>query len=518
MRTNPFATSEFGIFPEVFAAHLYRLHPATLTLIPELAADDVPPSGRADDKDWVVTVELNEGLTWSDGESIDAFDVEYTFEDLARIGNPAEHGWEIKDPNGDADLLSVKALDRYTAEFRFSARPGIERWQLGVATASILPEHYWVFTFADRSFQRQQDSELGFDAPSAGGYRFGDTTGDVWTWVAVEDWWNSGSEYVVHADGSISYQNLRLGITELYGGHTESESIAAWTEGPYASRIEWKRNESALKAVISGDADVSIDSGTSRPSDQITTLVFGKTGSSILNISDRAALSCFIFATDLVSLLTVEAISADNSWLPGGAWSAGNATDPCPGNELERFSEGIKRLRDAGWEWADPPEWGDNFDIHPGAGLMHIDGRPRSLRILAPSEETDPISAVISEWIREWLTDIGFDVTLREGTPTAIDPVDWDLGLVTQSLGIPPVPFVAIDPDVVSNHLRTSSLSMARSTWEITTNHLRDNAQVIPLLRTIIVGEPSASVMLPFTSFVGGNDLGLIATAVRLAE
>ena len=332
MRSNPFAQADTGDFPEVFAAHLYRVLPPTFTLIPELAADDEPPPTVFDGTGWVVTVTLNEGLTWSDGNPIDAFDVQFTFEDLVRFGDPADLGWVVEDPYGTADLVSVTALDDETVKFRFSGHPTIDRWHFGIATASILPEHYWGFTFSTLAEGNEQNADLGLDAPSAGGYRFGSVApDDEWRWEAVDGWWNSGAEYTVFENGAVTYRAPSLEIDETYAGTGAGAQRASWTEGPYAGEVVWfdaGDNAAAGHAVDSGDADLLVggyrpgfslgpplEHGVLLPTTtaRLTSIIYNPSASSFSNAELRRGMPCFISVSFLLENV-LQGVALRSGW------------------------------------------------------------------------------------------------------------------------------------------------------------------------------------------------------------
>ena len=528
MRSNPFAPADGGAFPEVFAAHLYRLLPPSLTLVPELAADDDPPPGFRDRDGWIVSVDLNEGLTWSDGEPIDAFDVEYTFQDLTLLGTPEDLGWAITDPRGSADLISVTAVGRYTVEYRFTERPTVDRWHYGVATASILPEHYWVFTFADQLAGTEANPALGMSAPSAGGYRFDRVVpGGTWMWQAVEGWWNSGAAYTAYANGSVSYRNPTLGIDEVYGGPQDGAVVASWTEGPYARAVAWQPSGRPIEAVTSGRADLftrvplSIEPNPASPSAQVvtpsfvlTSVLFNPEHPALGSAGTRGAVACFVSVAALTQILDGTVADGQRGWLPPDlpGWGNADPTDPCPFAGEARFDMGMIRMRAEGWLWHVEPIFQGGFDIEAGGGLDQPDAPGVTLRVFAPHPDTNPAGATVGVWIEKWLSAVGFDVDLATGSPGQGSA--WDIAVVDMNVGVPPIPLLADRESRPLAHLAAASAADARRIWPLVSADLRASALAIPLFRRAIGDFVSADVSLPYAPIIGGIDPAIVASSM----
>lgn len=544
MRSNPFAPRSDGGFPSVFAAHLYRVLPPTFTLIPALATDDEPPPTEFDGTGWAATVELNRGLTWSDGDPIDAFDVQFTFEDLVRFGDPDEFGWVVEDPRGTADLVSVTALDDYTVRITFSARPTIDRWQFGVATASILPEHYWSFIFSTLAPGNEAEPELGLDAPSAGGYRFGPApAAGEWTWEAVTDWWGSAAEYTVFDSGAVAYRNQRLGIDEVHGGEPTAEVIASWTEGPYAGRIEWRDlgdMNAALFAVSQGRADVVTDgldaalvltpsssvgrALRARGTDgRLRSLVFSPDSVVFSSSTMRIAAACFVQAPFLLDNV-MQGKAVPTGWAPqlARAWSNGEvATDPCPASGTRRAQMGLESMRAAGWSWEVEPVVAEQVGqvVLPGAeGLAHAEDTSTALVIVAPHESVDEKAATTSLWLEKWLEEVGFEVEVVRPAPGAEGPSEWDIAVARADFAVPPLPLLHPSADFDWGHLMASSVTTAREAWTRTVDELAAAALAMPLFTALFDNAVSPDLELPYTETAGGLDAAVIATALRPVE
>jgi len=529
MRSHPFASSDGGAFPREFAAHLFRTLPPTLTLVPELAAEDEPPPAEFDGSSWVIRVQLNNGLTWSDGEPIDAFDVEYTFDEAVRLGAADDLGWAVADPNGPADLLSVTAVDAATVDIRFSGPPGIDRWHFGVATAAILPEHYWLFTFADRAEGRERDSDLGMTAPSAGGYRLDKATADGgWTWAAVDSWWNAGAEYTVYEDGTVVYRNSLLGIDKVYGGPAEGPVAAAWVEGPYAGSIRWQpvakgRSPGTLVPELADlvDGGQGRNSGTPVPAGAIgfvsrmptvTSIVFNPSAPALANPLTRRAIACLLDPSVAADEI-VGAGSVRSGWDSGnGRWHDAAPDDPCMAGEDNRRDIATALLTEAGWSRGDGA-------VAPASetnrGLSHRNGLSAMLILVTPGSAGDPGKAATALWAEMVLEAAGFEVLILEGDATLLDVVEWDLAVVAQSTGPIPRPYLAETIDPAVRHLETGTLAEALAIWAVGRSTITRQALAMPLYALTTVDLVRAALTLPYETAVGGLDPAAMATSIQ---
>lgn len=533
MRANPFAPADTGEYPEVFAARLFRLLPPTFTLIPELAAEDEPPSGFSDGDDWVVEVTLNSGLTWSDRELMDAHDVQFTFDALVQFGDPREHGWAVEDEGGDADLISVRALGEDVVEFRFASRPTIDRWHFGVATASILPQHYWQPVLAAAG-EETTDPLLGLDAPSAGGYRLGGTANGEWTWTAVEDWWNSGAEYTVHDGGAVGYRNPFLGITETWGGAAEGPIVASWVEGPYAGSVVWfdaLESGGAAFAVSQGRADFTVGGfafGHSPRRDatwvisrskHLYSLAYDPSHPALATAALRSGLPCFMFL-DFLTGNVHQGSSIPSGWTPYefSGWADDSRDDPCDVPVGERVAEGVRRMLDAGWTWDVPPSPDGDDEIQDGSGLRHSDGLSKRLTILAPPADFSPLAATTGLWLEGWLDSVGFDARVRTGLVSDASAPGWDIAVVISDAAVPPEPYLADSADFSFAYRSADTIAAASKAWQVDREALTDEVLAVPLYTPNYVDLFSPRVHFPYTRVLGGLDPALIATGTRRAR
>ena len=124
---------------------LYGLAFPSYTVVPNLAADVEPPLGAASGDNWVIDVNLRQGLVWSDGSPITANDVAFTFnavEDLQMGGNwfsllplARDDDPATEENEGAEGLISVEVIDDHTVRYTWSSQPGLAQWQFGAAQA-----------------------------------------------------------------------------------------------------------------------------------------------------------------------------------------------------------------------------------------------------------------------------------------------------------------------------------------------------------------------------------------------
>ena len=124
---------------------------------------------------WTTEVALKQGVTWSDGNDVTADDFAFTANtavELQLTGN-----WpSIVDPEyfGHAEALSANSLKIY-----FKQKPGLARWQFGLAFMPIFSKAYWepVVAEAKQAGEPAEQQKVLYahvpdEEPSAGGVHF----------------------------------------------------------------------------------------------------------------------------------------------------------------------------------------------------------------------------------------------------------------------------------------------------------------------------------------------------------
>ena len=179
-------------------------------------------------------------MKWSDGNEVTADDFVFTAQtakDLQLTGN-----WpSIVDPEF---YDHSEALDPHTLKIYFSKKPGLARWQFGLAFMPIFPKAYWEPVVAEAKQasdvteqQKVLYAHVPDGEPSAGGFVF-----DRWEQGAFAEkdrngeFYFSGSVITQYAGGA--YAEAKPGAYEFSAyGDPGGETSLEYTVGPYAASV-----------------------------------------------------------------------------------------------------------------------------------------------------------------------------------------------------------------------------------------------------------------------------------------
>lgn len=461
-------------------ASLYTFQPPSYTLIPVVAADDAPPSVVADGDNFSVTVTLNQDVTWTDGEVIDANDVVFTYNTVAKYGGLGGNFpdiWPVALPGDDGTvsdgIVSVEAIDDFTVKITFNYDAGLSVWPFSVGAAPIYPEHFWG-PLADAAADAETFyTNSGIGSPNASAFTIAQREpGAFWRNEAITGYWDEGSGYKVYENGAVEY--TRNGVTEVYGGEATGELLADYIEGPFASETVYSLysdQNSAVLALTDGEVDYLLNPlGLQRGLQQLVlaepdlnVIVNQSNGFRYLSFntrkfpmsekSFRQAIACRIDKEFMANTVLGGSAIATNSLVPPGNsfWYNPDLGALCDGqSEQERFESALQILKDAGWTWTVEPAWSeDNRDVLPkGEGMKGPDGTTvQPLTLYAPGPGYDPLRATYSLFIEEWAVDLGIPLQAEPtGFSVIVDKVfaegdavmDWDMYILGWGLGIFP--------------------------------------------------------------------------------
>ena len=466
-------------------AALYTYQGPTYTLVPGIAEDDTPPEPVADGDAWSVTVALRQDVTWSDGEAIDANDVAFTFNTVAKydgLGGNFPFLWPLAaddDPATEEDesnqgVLSVEVVDDYTVKVMFNFEPGLAVWPFQVGTASIFPEHFWgPIVDANDSFEGLY-AESGLGYPNAGAFNSAEREpGAFWRNESIGSaYYDAGAEYVVYDNGTVQYTRPD-GVIEQYGGQASGDPVADYVEGPYADEVVfslYSDQNAAVLALTDGEVDFLMNPlGLQRGLQQLVlsepslnVIVNEQNGYRYLSYnmrkfpmnekSFREAIACRIDKEFMANTVLGGAAIAANSQVPPGNsfWYNPDVAAPCTGlSEQERFEAAVQILRDGGWTWTVDPAWSeDNRDVLPKGEGLALNGQAiQPLTLLAPGPGYDPLRATYSLFIEEWAVDLGiplqaeptgFSVIVDEVFAADEGALEWDMYIL--GWGLTPFP------------------------------------------------------------------------------
>lgn len=461
---------------------LYTYQAPTYTVVPALAADLEPPPVEADGDGYSVTVNLRSGVTWSDGSPITAHDAVFTFNTLRKyngLGGNFQSIWPMArddDPATEEDessqgVSSVEALDDLAVKISFNFEPGLAIWPLSVGLATIFQEAFWgpIVDAADDFETLYAASGLG--APNGSGFDSAEwEPGAFWRNVALDDYWDAGSQYTVYSSGAVEYTSG--GMMETWGGEPGGEVLTDYTEGPFVADTIYSiytDQNAAVLALTEGEVDfllnpLGLQSGLrneilAAPNLEVAVneqngfryLAYNTRKFPMSEVSFRQALACLIDKDFMANtVLGGTAISINSLVPPGNAyWHNPNLTAPCAGqSSQERVASAVQILKDAGWTWDVEPAWDEgNRDVIPkGEGLRGPGGETiEPLTLLAPGPGYDPMRATYSLFIEEWATDLGIPLAAEPTGFSVIvdkvfvgDPMLWDIYIL--GWGLTPFP------------------------------------------------------------------------------
>ncbi len=444
-------------------AFLYTQLSPHQTQVPALAVPDELPMGEFVGGGWVIDVPLRAGLVWSDGESVDAHDVVFTFDTVRRLGLSGQ--FELLWPGSSspgAALSSVEATANDAVRFTWDRQPGLAQWQHGVAFAPIFAEHYWAEIAATATTPDDLYSEPGLDAPSFGPMVTAvHLPGQFVRNLANPNYAYSGAIYTVYGNGAVRFTRGQLGEEEWgdVGGEVVAEYIEVAVSDMSFNLVA--NRDSAAADLIEGDIDIWMnplamwpDFGSLRraftEAGGLTNVNFDAPSLAYLafntrrfpggNVAFRRAIDCMVPKDFIVRTYLADSVeTTDSAVLPANApWHNPDVGSTCAGQSKgERLSSAIQILTDAGWTWESPPVFDPNGDqgfgdVQPGVGLRGPGGQTiEPILMPVPTGGYDPVRATYSFWIQVYVSELGIPLiaspTNFHSLAEEIESLDWDM-------------------------------------------------------------------------------------------
>ena len=419
---------------------LYSYSDQRFDWVPSLAVDFPSPLKEevvGDRTLWSTELTLKQGVRWSDGNEVTADDFVFTAHvarDLQLTGN-----WpSIVDPEF---FDHAEALDSHRLKIYFRQKPGLARWQFGLAFLPIFPRAYWEPIVAEAKqagdITEQQRVLYGHVAdgePSAGGFVF-----DRWEQGAYAEkdrhdgFYFSGSVVTHYANGA--YDAVKADVYEFSAfGAPEGERELEYTVGPYADSAIYSiygSQDAAVLALKKGDVDfilnpLGLSQGLQQQlqgEDDLTTIENPSSGVRYLGFNIRKppmderafrqAVATLIdkeFLTDTV--LQGVAIPM-YTMVPEGNTFWHNDEVPMIGRGMsraDRVERAIELLKAAGFTWEVEPRMSEDgaFTEQHGEGLRMPNGEPvPPMNLIAPSAGYDPLRSTFAIWIERWMNEVG---------------------------------------------------------------------------------------------------------------
>jgi len=442
---------------------LYTINYPGLELDADIAASFEVPRGAAEGNGWAIEVPMRDDATWSDGTSITAGDIVFTYEtvrDFALGGN-----WLVAYPlpseeNPDAvGLTAVEALDDHTVKFVFNFQPGLAVWPHGVGLAPAMPAHVWA--------DAVEEARLSEDPADA-------LYGAVGTGIDV-----SGGPMVFaeRQEGAFARNTAN---TDYYDkGRQVTSGDVTYTVGPYASEAIFSvygGQDAAVLALAAGEVDYLLNPlGMQRGllaqvqgNEELTAVVNPTNGFRYLAFNLRKEPMSIPAFRDALALMIDKEFLADNvlqgvafplyATVPEGntKWYNAEAAEAMASQyagkpTADRLAEAMELLRGAGFAWEVEPAMDEaGVTINAGSGITLNGNSIPELEILAPGPGYDPLRATYSIWIEEWLNQLGFEaeanptdlraIVDRVYTPTESNELDFDMYILGWDLGSPAFP------------------------------------------------------------------------------
>lgn len=459
---------------------LYGLTTKTYIWVPSLAEgmpSDMPPvlSDKVDADGnplYESTVELKQGLMWSDENEFTADDVVFTYKLIAKYVDVFGGNW-----SGSLypDLFyDVEKLDDYTVKFYLTADSADFKW--GTLMMSIIPKAQWgpIVVEAEKGDTPGQDILAAvIDVPvSLGPFLFEKwEKGAFAINAARSDYTQSGEVTTTYANGAVSIINPGK-YEEIHYGTPEGDILYEEVEGPFVDRVIYHiytDQASAVLALAEGTIDfihnpLGLSKGFQeqlRAEPAVKMVENDSNGFRYLAFNVRKPLYSYKEFRQAVAYLidkehVVETILQGIAFPMYSAVPAGNSYWKNPAvtkigegmSRGERILAAVELLKGAGFSWEQEPVVENGELVTKGSGLIMPDGTKVEQQVLlCPSTAYDPIRATFGIWIERWMNDIGIPVkanltgfnTIVEfvmgvGTPT------FDMYILGWGLGNPAFP------------------------------------------------------------------------------
>ena len=386
---------------------------------------------------WSTEVPLKQGVMWSDGNEVTAEDFAFTANtanELQLTGN-----WPgIVDPEY---FHNAEALDPYRLKIYFQKKPGLARWQFGLAFMPIFSSAYWEPVVAEAKqagdLTEQQKvlyAHVSEGEPTGGSFNF-----EKWERGAFaeksryDNYYFRGAVSTQYDNGA--YVESKPGAYEFSAfGDPSGNAVLETTEGPNASSAIYSvygSQDATVLALKKGDIDFMLNPlGLSKglqeqlegaeglttienSSDGVRYLGFNFRREPMDNKAFRQAVATLIDKEFLTQTVLQGVAIPVYAMVPTGNAAWYNPDVPQIGKGLtraERVAQAVELLREAGFTWEVEPRVSEDgrFVEQQGEGLRMPNGEPiPEITVLAPSPGYDPLRSTFAIWIERWLNEVG---------------------------------------------------------------------------------------------------------------
>ena len=447
---------------------LYGYSAQRFDWIPSLAAD-FPSPLKEETVDgqifWTAELELVEGVKWSDGSEVTAEDFVFTAHTATELQLTGD--WPtIVDPEY---FDHAEANGPYSLKVYFKQKPGLARWQFGLAFMPIFSKSYWQPVVAEAKQagdtteqQKALYAHVPDGEPSAGGFIFDQWERGAFAEKAMNpDYSFSGTEVTQYANGAYTASTAGVRDFSAYG-EPVGETVLEYTEGPYSESTIYSiygSQDAAVLALKKGDIDFMLNPlGLSKGlqdqltgEDGLTTIENASNGLRYLGFNFRKepmdstafrqAVATLIDKEFLVDTVLQGVAIPIYTMVPEGNGAWYNPDVPLFGRGMtrqERIAKAVELLKEAGFTWETEPRVSEdgNFVEQQGEGLKMPNGEPvPAMEVMAPSPGYDPLRSTFAIWIERWLTEVGIPLRANlTGFNVIVDKVfnqqDFDMWIL----------------------------------------------------------------------------------------
>ena len=469
---------------------LYAYSAQRYDWVPSLAANFPEPLAETT-KDgrslWMTQLTLKEGVKWSDGNEVTAED--FVFTATTAVEMQLTGNWpSIVDPEY---FDHAEADGPYSLNIFFKQKPGLARWQFGLAFMPIFSKAYWEPVVLEARLagdvteqQKALYAHVPDGEPSGGGFIFSHwERGAFAEKTSNQEYYFSGSTIEQYPNGA--YVASKPGVYEFTAfGEPAGDPVLAYVEGPYAESTIYSiygSQDAAVLALKKGDIDfmlnpLGLSSGLQEQlqgESGLTTIENTSNGVRYLgfnfrkepmdNKDFRQAVATLIDKEFLVDTVLQGVAIPIYTMVPEGNAAWYNPEVPLIGKGLaraERIQTAVDQLKAGGFTWEVEPRLSEDgqFVEQQGEGLTMPDGRPvPDMEVLAPSAGYDPLRSTFAIWIERWLNEVGIPLRANlTGFNVIVDRVfnqqDFDMWILGWGL--------SAFPDYLENffHSRHSGL------------------------------------------------------------
>lgn len=397
-------------------------------LEPELAV--APVDVVEGDEGWLVEVDLDDEMRWSDGTPITAADVVFTFETVRSMGLGGS--WDEAFPDA---VANIEAIGDHGIRIHFAQRPRLAVWPHGVGTAPIMAAHIWGPLVEDISaedlYALPGDSDVG---------------GGPLTVTTITD------DLIVSTRNE-GYPNAVLPDVIQYQVFADE---AAAVDALADDRIDYFLSPKGLAGeqvgALDGVAGVEI---VNSPGNNVRYVGFNLNRAPMSDPAFRTALALLVDRRHLAETIAHSGAparamipSANTEWFDADA--AADNTARYTGELGERLAQAVAVLGDAGYTWETAPTLDDGGSPVAGKGLTMNGAALPVLTILTPGDAYDPARAEYARAIADTLGLLGIEARPVETdfdtvvdlafTPDEAGDLHYDMYLLGWTLGNPALP------------------------------------------------------------------------------